>query len=73
MIYLPNISLSALQNTTAVEDICFAPLTSPFTGPVTPDKCTVQSIWGWWGNDAEELELDIEDNKYLDRVITCSK
>ncbi|KAL4714887.1 hypothetical protein ACJJTC_012559 [Scirpophaga incertulas] len=64
-------SIMAINGSTGIEDICFAPLSSPFTGPVTPDKCTVQSIWGWWENDPDNL--DLEDNRYLDQVITCSK
>ncbi|XP_049876283.1 NPC intracellular cholesterol transporter 1 isoform X1 [Pectinophora gossypiella] len=62
----------ALGNDTGIEDICFAPLSSPFTGPVTPDKCAVMSIWGWWQDDADNLEDNLEDNKYLEQVLTCS-
>ncbi|XP_053611074.1 NPC intracellular cholesterol transporter 1 isoform X2 [Plodia interpunctella] len=61
-----------LNNGVGIEDICFAPLSNDFTGPTTPEQCVVQSLWGWWENDAEEFELDIEDNKYLDKIASCA-
>ncbi|VVC88611.1 unnamed protein product [Leptidea sinapis] len=52
--------IMAIGNKTRIEDICFAPLSSPFTGPVTADNCAVQSVWGWWGNDPDELKPALE-------------
>ncbi|KAF9419459.1 hypothetical protein HW555_003959 [Spodoptera exigua] len=43
--------IMALGNETGIQDICFAPLTSSFSGPIKPYDCVVQSIWGWWQND----------------------
>ncbi|CAG9788893.1 unnamed protein product [Diatraea saccharalis] len=65
--------IMAIKGSTGIEDICFSPLSSPFTGPVTPDLCTVQSVWGWWGNDDADFISDLEDNAYLDKIIKCSK
>ncbi|CAG4956215.1 unnamed protein product [Parnassius apollo] len=64
--------IMALGNETKIQDICFAPLTSSFTGPVTADKCVVQSVWGWWENDEEEFNDTLENNEYLDKVLSCS-
>ncbi|XP_045523161.1 NPC intracellular cholesterol transporter 1 isoform X2 [Pieris brassicae] len=62
----------ALGNETRIEDICFAPLSSPFSGPVTADKCGIMSVLGWWENDASNIEENLEDNEYLSQVITCA-
>lgn len=61
-----------LGNETKIEDICFAPLSSPFTGAVTPGRCAVQSIWGWWENDPDLVTEDLKDNAYLSKVLTCA-
>ncbi|CAB3230600.1 unnamed protein product [Arctia plantaginis] len=61
----------ALGNETGIEDICFAPLSSPFSGPVTPDQCAIMTVWGWFKNDVENF--DTEDNSYLDTILACSK
>ncbi|CAH2044145.1 unnamed protein product, partial [Iphiclides podalirius] len=64
--------IMALGNETKIQDICYAPLTSPFTGPVTADSCVVQSVWGWWQNSEEDFLDSLEDNQYLDTVLSCS-
>ncbi|XP_050677149.1 NPC intracellular cholesterol transporter 1 isoform X3 [Leptidea sinapis] len=64
--------IMAIGNKTRIEDICFAPLSSPFTGPVTADNCAVQSVWGWWGNDPDEVTDNLEKNAYLDQFMKCS-
>ncbi|KAG7311994.1 hypothetical protein JYU34_001435 [Plutella xylostella] len=69
--------IKALGNTTGIQDICFAPLSSPFTGPVTPDNCAIQSIWGWFQNDVEifnETDVDDQGNEinYLNKIIDCT-
>ncbi|RVE48036.1 hypothetical protein evm_007348 [Chilo suppressalis] len=65
--------IMAIRGSTGIEEICFSPLSSPFTGPPTPDLCTVQSVWGWWKNDEEDFIADLDDNAYLDKIIKCSK
>ncbi|PZC81097.1 hypothetical protein B5X24_HaOG213437 [Helicoverpa armigera] len=62
----------ALGNKTGIQDICYAPLTSSFSGPVTPNDCVVQSVWGWWQNNIENFEFQEEDNAYLDTILKCS-
>ncbi|CAB3234366.1 unnamed protein product [Arctia plantaginis] len=59
----------ALGNETGIEDICFAPLSSPFSGPVTPDQCAVMTVFGWFQNEIEGLESDT----YLDQILLCSR
>ncbi|XP_052743451.1 NPC intracellular cholesterol transporter 1 isoform X1 [Bicyclus anynana] len=61
------------ENTTRISDICFAPLSSPFTGPVTAQQCAVQSVWGWYENDPDQVTDYLDDNEYLEKIITCSK
>ncbi|CAH2093182.1 unnamed protein product [Euphydryas editha] len=65
--------IMALGNNTRIQDICFAPLSSPFSGPVTADNCAVQSIWGWYENDPDQVTDYLEDNEYLEKVLSCSK
>ncbi|XP_012286776.1 Niemann-Pick C1 protein isoform X2 [Orussus abietinus] len=63
-------------NNESLADICFAPMTSPFTGERTVSQCVVQSIWGYWqdsverfnetsversADDALETDTDVED------------
>lgn len=60
----------------ALEKICFAPLTSQFSGPVKLSKCVVQSIWGYFQDDLENFEEIDEDSKgfnitYLDKLTKC--
>lgn len=61
-----------------LENICYAPLTSSFTGPVTVDKCTIQSPWGWFQDDLSLLDEEEEDVdgylvNYLDHMMKCFK
>ncbi|XP_050436632.1 NPC intracellular cholesterol transporter 1-like [Adelges cooleyi] len=56
--------------------VCFAPLTSKFTGPPKVSDCVVQSVWGYFGN--KEYKMDrVSPNKdgtkytYLDKFMTC--
>ncbi|KPJ18614.1 Niemann-Pick C1 protein [Papilio machaon] len=62
----------ALGNETKLEDICFAPLQSQFSAATTSSVCAVQSIWGWWGNSRDNLLDNLEDNQYLDTVLSCA-
>ncbi|XP_064073679.1 NPC intracellular cholesterol transporter 1 isoform X2 [Vanessa tameamea] len=65
--------IMALGNTSRIEDICFAPMSSPFSGPVTADNCAVQSVWGWWENDPDQVTDYLDDNQYLEKILSCSK
>lgn len=58
-----------------LEKICYAPVQNEFTGPVTLDLCTVQSVWGYFQNDIEifnktENSEGYETN-YLDHLYKC--
>ncbi|XP_031634860.1 NPC intracellular cholesterol transporter 1 isoform X2 [Contarinia nasturtii] len=60
----------------SLESICFAPLSSEFTGPVKTSDCVVQSIWGYFQDDVETFEETDVDSKgfnitYLDTLIKC--
>lgn len=60
----------------SLEKICFAPLTSEFTGPVQLKNCVVQSIWGYFQDQLEKFEEVEEDSKgfnitYLDQLTKC--
>ncbi|EFN66499.1 Niemann-Pick C1 protein [Camponotus floridanus] len=63
-------------NNYTLADICFAPLTGPFTGPTTVSQCTIQSIWGYWQDSLEKFETSDDDNNYtvnyLDHFRVCS-
>lgn len=65
-------------NGVGLEQICYAPLTSPYTGPVTAEKCTIQSPWGWFqdsednfDDDEEEVDIDGYQVNYLDHFLEC--
>lgn len=46
-----------------LENICFAPLSSDFRGPVTTDDCVVQSLWGYFQDDVSLFEEEEEDSQ----------
>lgn len=60
-----------------LEKICYAPVQSEFTGPVTLDLCTVQSVWGYFQNDVKKFnntEIENEYEKtYLDVLYKCTQ
>jgi len=62
-------------NNYTLADICFAPLTGPFTGPTTVSHCTIQSIWGYWQDDLKKFENSEEEGNYtvnyLDHFRVC--
>ncbi|CAG4982286.1 unnamed protein product [Colias eurytheme] len=64
--------IMAIGNETRIEDICFAPLSSPFEGPVTPQQCAIMSPLAWWENDPDNINDSLEDNAYLSQVVRCS-
>ncbi|XP_013148224.1 PREDICTED: Niemann-Pick C1 protein isoform X2 [Papilio polytes] len=64
--------IMALGNETKLEDICFAPLQSQFSSATTASECAVQSVWGWWGNNRENLIDSLDDNAYLETVLSCA-
>ncbi|XP_011312256.1 Niemann-Pick C1 protein isoform X2 [Fopius arisanus] len=57
-------------------DICFAPLTNSFTVAPTVEKCTIQSVWGYWGNSMKRFNKTIKEHgyvtTYLDHFKTCT-
>lgn len=59
----------------ALAKICFAPLSSPFRGPVTTEDCVVQSLWGYFQNDMDTFdEVDPQGDfniTYLDHLVQC--
>ncbi|XP_044021275.1 NPC intracellular cholesterol transporter 1 homolog 1b-like isoform X2 [Aphidius gifuensis] len=58
-----------------LDKICYAPVQSDFTGPVTIDLCTVQSIWGYFQNDIDTFneteEIDGYEINYLNHIYKC--
>ncbi|KAK3908856.1 NPC intracellular cholesterol transporter 1 [Frankliniella fusca] len=58
-----------------LEEVCFAPLHNDFTGPVTVEKCTIQTIWGYFQNSMEKFEKTGEKNglktNYLNVIYDC--
>ncbi|XP_011630043.1 NPC intracellular cholesterol transporter 1-like [Pogonomyrmex barbatus] len=64
-------------NNYTLADICFAPLTGPFTGPTTVSQCVIQSIWGYWQDSVEKFEDSEEEGNYtvnyLDHFRVCSQ
>ncbi|XP_063990159.1 NPC intracellular cholesterol transporter 1 isoform X1 [Diachasmimorpha longicaudata] len=64
------------KNNYTLADICFAPMTNAFTGPPTVEKCTIQSIWGYWTNSMERFNETDEEHgytiNYLDHFKTCT-
>jgi Niemann-Pick C1 protein len=58
--------------------ICFAPLTSQFTGPPYIEQCGVQSVWGYF-QDSEDIfdETDTDPEgfvvNYLDHFVKCTQ
>ncbi|XP_053981855.1 NPC intracellular cholesterol transporter 1 isoform X2 [Hylaeus volcanicus] len=64
-------------NNYTLANICFAPLTSPFTGPPTVSQCVIQSIWGYWQDSIANFNsTNDEDNytiNYLDHFRVCSQ
>ncbi|XP_049532934.1 NPC intracellular cholesterol transporter 1 isoform X2 [Anopheles darlingi] len=64
------------NETIALKDICFAPLSSNLTGPVKTEDCVVQSLWGYFSDDLETFDEEEEDPQgfkvnYLDRMVKC--
>ncbi|XP_011704595.1 PREDICTED: Niemann-Pick C1 protein isoform X2 [Wasmannia auropunctata] len=65
------------SNNYTLADICFAPLTGPFTGPTTVKQCTIQSIWGYWQDNLSKFDSTDEEGNYtvnyLDHFKACSQ
>lgn len=57
---------------TVLQDVCFAPLSSTFRAG-DGNQCAIQSVWGWYQDDATLVSDELEDNAYLDQIITCAK
>ncbi|XP_060815207.1 NPC intracellular cholesterol transporter 1 isoform X5 [Bombus pascuorum] len=65
-------------NNYTLANICFAPLTSPFTGSPTVSQCVIQSIWGYWQDSVETFDYTTVDDdnftvNYLDHFRVCSQ
>ncbi|XP_026472293.1 NPC intracellular cholesterol transporter 1-like isoform X5 [Ctenocephalides felis] len=61
-----------------LKNICYAPLSSEFRGPVGVSECVVQSIWGYYQDDIDKFNETSEDDfgyeiNYLDRFKACSQ
>ncbi|KAE8745772.1 hypothetical protein FOCC_FOCC007488 [Frankliniella occidentalis] len=58
-----------------LEEVCFAPLHNDFTGPVTVDKCTIQTVWGYFQNSMEKFNKTGVKNglktNYLNVIYDC--
>ncbi|XP_035782001.1 NPC intracellular cholesterol transporter 1-like isoform X2 [Anopheles albimanus] len=64
------------NETIALKDICFAPLSSDLTGPVKTEDCVVQSLWGYFSDDLDTFDEEEEDPQgfevnYLDKLVKC--
>ncbi|XP_014211184.1 Niemann-Pick C1 protein isoform X2 [Copidosoma floridanum] len=64
-------------NNYTLADICFAPLSATYTGPVTTSQCAIQSIWGYYQDNLEKFESSTKDANnftvnYLDTFTACS-
>ncbi|XP_016911679.2 NPC intracellular cholesterol transporter 1 homolog 1b-like [Apis cerana] len=60
-----------------LERICYAPVQNNFTGPVTLNLCTVQSVWGYFQNDLNlfnkvDNSSEYEIN-YLNHLYKCAQ
>ncbi|KAK3917399.1 NPC intracellular cholesterol transporter 1 [Frankliniella fusca] len=61
-----------------LEQVCFAPLHSVYTGKKKLSDCLVLSIWGYYQDDVDEFESEDTDPNnftvnYLDKFKTCSQ
>ncbi|XP_076547894.1 NPC intracellular cholesterol transporter 1 homolog 1b [Osmia lignaria lignaria] len=60
-----------------LERICYAPVQNDFTGPVTLDLCTVQSVWGYFQNRLDIFNQTIVSDpyeiNYLDQLYKCAQ
>lgn len=54
-----------------LEKICNSPMSSPYTGPITIDKCVVQSVLGLFNNDIETFLASTEAKTYK-RILDCA-
>lgn len=55
------------EGATTLKDICFAPLTDGKPGSVDITDCVIQSIWGYFKDDLNELnETDYENDFEVD-------
>ncbi|KAF2904777.1 hypothetical protein ILUMI_01402 [Ignelater luminosus] len=53
-----------------LQNICFAPMSSPFTAQNDMLSCTIQSILGYFGNSIESFNAS---SNYLETLTTCLK
>jgi Niemann-Pick C1 protein len=62
-------------NNESLKEICFAPLSAPYRGPIEIEDCVVQSVWGYFQDDVETFETTDEvdgfEINYLDTFLSC--
>ncbi|XP_017791086.1 PREDICTED: Niemann-Pick C1 protein-like [Habropoda laboriosa] len=60
-----------------LERICYAPVQNDFSGPVTLDLCTVQSVWGYFLNNVTQFNQTDTTGQYevnyLDHLYKCAQ
>jgi Niemann-Pick C1 protein len=61
-----------------LEKICYAPLTSQFTGPLVIEQCVLQSVWGYFQGSEENFDHTETDAEgfvvnYLDHIVMCTQ
>ncbi|XP_053696589.1 NPC intracellular cholesterol transporter 1 isoform X2 [Sabethes cyaneus] len=69
---------SKLEDNTTIglKDICYAPLSSAYRGPIETEDCVVQSLWGYFQDDEDNFNAEDEDPQgypiiYLDKMLQC--
>ncbi|KOX74661.1 Niemann-Pick C1 protein [Melipona quadrifasciata] len=72
-----NILQLGQEDREGLEHICYAPVQNDFTGPVTLELCTVQSVWGYFQNDLDAFNkthlVDSYEINYLDHLYKCAQ
>lgn len=83
MSFLKNVSylvekIKDIKSTSNItlDQICYAPLYSSFTGDVNVSDCVIQNVWGWFQDDKENFEATDEDSNghtinYLNHLMKC--
>ncbi|KAL0279766.1 UNVERIFIED_CONTAM: hypothetical protein PYX00_001253 [Menopon gallinae] len=56
------------ENGHQLKDICFAPMRSDGAKDTNVEECTVQSVWGYLGNNIELLE---DEDEYRQKLFDC--
>ncbi|GLV43405.1 Niemann-Pick type C-1a [Carabus blaptoides fortunei] len=60
------------EDDTGLNKICFAPISNAFTGPVTTQNCTIQSVFGFYMNNYTSIINGTDpENSYLKIIHNC--